>query len=555
MGLSTMRWDIILGGFGLFMFGITFMGDGLKAVAGDKLRDYIDRYTTNPLSALLIGIIITIVMQSSSASTAITIGLVRAGLMNLEQAAGIVMGANIGTTITSLLISLKIDNYVLYFVFVGAMILSFAKKLKIKSAGSIFLGFGLIFYGLNIMGDALATIKELPEFTAFATSMSNNPLLSLFAGTLMTGAVQASSATIGVVQKLYAAGALSFTAVLPFVFGANIGTTVTGILASIGGSTAAKRTAGIHTLFNIIGTTLGMLLLYPYASFVNWLAGVLHTNGMMEIALAHIVFNTATTIVFFPLLHQFCNLIRKIIPGVEPKKIEINVDQLDSKLASELPAVAISTAKDAIYKLAEVVRQGIADTRNFLNKPGNEEDLESLKQNEVMINTLDRKITEFLVEVTTNSTLTSDDQSEVRNDLEVIKNLERIGDLAINLTEFFSMVQDDKDNFTQYALVDINEMFDELREMFNLAINIYRLKDHVLFDELMQLEDVMDKTEYAARQGHFTRMARKECTSAVGASIYCDILGTLERMGDHCCNIAKSSIFAFQDARIEEDSI
>ena len=235
MNLSSLRWDVILGGFGLFLFGIGFMGDGLKAIAGDQLRDYINKYTTNPFSALIIGILITIIMQSSSASTAITIGLVRAGLMTLPQAAGIIMGANIGTTFTSLLISLNIDNYVLYFVFFGAIVVSFAKKVKIKSVGTIVMGFGLIFYGLNSMGSALSAIKDLPEFTKFATDMANNPFLGLLAGTLMTGAVQASSATIGIVQKLYAAGALQFIAVLPFVFGANIGTTVTGILACIGG--------------------------------------------------------------------------------------------------------------------------------------------------------------------------------------------------------------------------------------------------------------------------------------------------------------------------------
>ena len=177
MNLSSLRWDVILGGFGLFLFGIGFMGDGLKAIAGDQLRDYINKYTTNPFSALIIGILITIIMQSSSASTAITIGLVRAGLMTLPQAAGIIMGANIGTTFTSLLISLNIDNYVLYFVFLGAIVVSFAKKVKIKSVGTIVMGFGLIFYGLNSMGSALSAIKDLPEFTKFATDMANNPFL------------------------------------------------------------------------------------------------------------------------------------------------------------------------------------------------------------------------------------------------------------------------------------------------------------------------------------------------------------------------------------------
>ena len=542
MELTSIRWDIILGGFGLFLIGINFMGDGLKAVAGDKLRDYIDKYTTNPFSALLIGIAITIVMQSSSASTAITIGLVRAGLMNLEQAAGIVMGANIGTTVTSLLISLDIDSFVLYFVFVGAMIICFGKKQKIKSTGYIILGFGLIFFGLNSMGDELAAIKDVPAFMSFAEAMSTNPFLSLLAGTIMTGAVQASAATIGVVQKMYEAGALTFSAVLPFVFGANIGTTVTGILASIGGSTAAKRTAGIHILFNIIGTTIGMVFLVPYANFIQWICAELHISGMMQIAVAHIVFNTSATIVFFPLLRQFTALIRLIVRGEEPKK-------LDAHLAStELPAVAISAARDAIFKLADVVGEDVSDSRAFLNKPGTDEDFENLKQSESMINSLDRKITEFLVQVSSSSNLTDVDQADIRRDLEIIKNLERLGDLSMNLSEFYKMVQEDRSELTSYAKEDINGMYDKFKEMYAKAIAVYRTKDKIIYEELMALEEEMDKAEYVARQAHFTRMSKNQCESSVAASIYCDILGTLERMGDHCCNIAKSALLDYVDA-------
>jgi len=469
--------------------------------------------------------------------------------MNLEQAAGIVMGANIGTTVTSLLISLDINKFVLYFVFVGAMIICFGKKQKIKSTGYIILGFGLIFFGLNSMGDELAAIKDVPAFMSFAEAMSKNPFLSLLAGTIMTGAVQASAATIGVVQKMYEAGALTFSAVLPFVFGANIGTTVTGILASIGGSTAAKRTAGIHILFNIIGTTIGMIFLVPYANFIQWICAELHIGGMMQIAVAHIVFNTSATIVFFPLLRQFTALIRLIVRGEEPKKIEINIDELDAHLAStELPAVAISAARDAIFKLADVVSEDVSDSRTFLNKPGTDEDFENLKQSESMINSLDRKITEFLVQVSANSNLTAIDQADIRRDLEIIKNLERLGDLSMNLSEFYKMVQEDRSELTSFAMADINGMYDKFKEMYAKAIAVYRTKDKIIYEELMALEEEMDKAEYVARQAHFTRMSKNQCESSVAASIYCDILGTLERMGDHCCNIAKSALLDYVDA-------
>lgn len=547
MSLSSLRWDIILGGFGLFLFGIGFMGDGLKAIAGDKLRDYINKYTTNPFSALLIGIVITIVMQSSSASTAITIGLVRAGLMTLPQAAGIIMGANIGTTFTSLLISLDIDNYVLYFVFVGAMIICFSKRAKRKSIGMIVFGFGLIFFGLNAMGNSLAALKDMPEFTAFATAMANNPVLGLFAGTIMTGLVQASSATIGVMQKLYAAGAVQFIAVLPFVFGANIGTTVTGVLACIGGSTAAKRTAGIHILFNLIGTFIGMIFLYPYASLIQIVAHFFNISGMAQIAVAHIIFNTVATIVFFPFMKQFCLLIRRVIPGEEAKRIEINVNELKPDIANTLPTVAIGLAKDAILKLENVVREDNLDTKIYLNKPGNKEDYENLMGGEATVNKLDKTVTEFLISISKKGGLTPSDQTELRRGLETIKNLERIGDLSINLVEFFDMLKEDKETFSLAALTDMNSMLDELNEMFDMAIAIYRDRNEKLYNTLMEKEDIMDTTEFAARQSHFTRMAKGECSSAIAASVYVDILGTIERMGDHCCNIARSSILDYAD--------
>ena len=296
MTLSSIRWDMVLGGFGLFLFGIEFMGGGLKSIAGDKMRDYIEKYTSTPLKAILIGIVLTVLMQSSSASTAITISFVRAGLMTLNQAAGIVFGANIGTTFTTLLISLNLDQYTLYIVAAGALLLSFSKKKKVKYVGSIIFGFGMLFFGLSLMGDALAEIKELPQFEAVAISMSNNPLLSLGSGIILTALVQSSAATIAIIQKLYQAGAIDIYAAIPFMFGANIGTTITGILAALGGSLGARRTAGLHTLFNILRSIIGMLILTPYTHFILQLADTFNLSPMMQIAFANIIFSTLATI-------------------------------------------------------------------------------------------------------------------------------------------------------------------------------------------------------------------------------------------------------------------
>jgi phosphate:Na+ symporter len=539
---------MILGGFGLFMFGIGFMGDGLKTAAGDKLRYYIDKYTSNTLSAVLIGIIITIIMQSSSASIAITIGLVRAGLMNLSQAAGIVMGANIGTTVTSFLIGLSVDKYAMYIVFAGAMMICFSKNKKVKTWGNVVFGFGLMFYGLSAMGDALTELKESSVFSEFALKMADNSWLAMAAGVLITGIVQSSAATIGVIQKLYQAGALTLSASLPFMFGANIGTTVTGILAALGGSLAAKRTAALHTVFNIIGTMIGMLLLKPYTNLIAWLSAAMNLNPMMQIAFANILFKTATTLLFLPILKPYTAFIKKIIPGEEREHLEVDIDDLDQNVAEVLPSAAVHASQQAILKMGDVVRQDIVMTRDFLNHHGTEDDHEILNQTEAMINHIDKKITDYLIRLQQVSTgLTTSDIENTRLSLETAKNLERIGDLSINLTEFFTMVQDDSGVFSDAAIKDINEMFDVLIDMLDDAMEIYVTKNMEAYQHLEKKEDRLDLLELDARRRHFRRMAHNQCTSPVASSVFCDIIGTLERMGDHACNIAKSAVFAMQD--------
>ena len=543
MTLSSIRWDMVLGGFGLFLFGIEFMGGGLKSIAGDKMRYYIEKYTSTPLKAILIGIVLTVLMQSSSASTAITISFVRAGLMTLNQAAGIVFGANIGTTFTTLLISLNLDQYTLYIVAVGALLLSFSKKKKVKYVGSIIFGFGMLFFGLSLMGDALAEIKELPQFEAVAISMSNNPLLSLGAGIILTALVQSSAATIAIIQKLYQAGAIDIYAAIPFMFGANIGTTITGILAALGGSLGARRTAGLHTLFNILRSIIGMLILTPYTHFILQLADKFNLSPMMQIAFANIIFSTLATICFTPFMQKMVKIVSKIIPGSEKERPDVNIDNLDEDISNYLPAAAIHSAEIAISQMAKVVRDDIVDTKDYLNKPGTKEDQEYLNQSEALINRMDKKITEYLIRISQHtSSMSEHDNDKIRLDLEIVKNLERIGDLATNLVEFFQMVFDDSGQFTEYAYSEINKMFDTLIEMFDKCIVVYETSDNDTYMELLDLEDKLDSMEFKFRNNHFDRLSNNACGSAIAASVYADILGNLERMGDHCRNIGRSTV-------------
>ncbi|MBE6107174.1 MAG: Na/Pi cotransporter family protein [Erysipelotrichaceae bacterium] len=539
----TISWDLIVGGFGLFMFGIKFMGDGLKAVAGDKLRDYIDKYTSKPLMAVAIGAIITCLIQSSSATTAICIGLVRAGLMKLEQAAGIVMGANIGTTITAFIIGLKIEKYALYFVCIGALLLSFSSKKKMRYFGEIILGFGCLFYGLNIMGDALKQLKDLPQFIQIAETMGKQPILGMLCGTIMTGVIQSSSAFIGIVQKIYESGGMTLMAAVACVFGSNIGTTITGVFAALGGSLAAKRTAGLHTLFNVVGTIIAMILIVPYVSLVETISNALSLSPMMQVATAHIIFNVAATLLFFPFMKQMCALVKKIIPGQELERIDVRIDELDPHLAHTLPASALNVAEQAILKMGGVVEENLVETQKFLNsKKPSGDDVDLIKQSESLINSLDNKITEYLMIIGKEEQLTEHDASEQTLDLRVVKDLERIGDLSLNVMEFFEMLHEDNGAFSDTAMKRLNEMYDLLRNMVKQSLAIYQSKSFEAYVELCKDEDRMDILEDTAREEHFARMQRNECTSSVAGSVYCDILGTIERMADHAVNIARDSV-------------
>jgi len=535
----AIRWDFVLGGFGLFLFGIKFMGDGLKNTAGDKLRDYIDKYTSKAWMGIIVGAAMTLIIQSSSATTAITIGFIRAGLMRLEQAVGVIMGANIGTTITSFLIGLKIENFALYVVFVGAMIVLFGKRKKHIYMGTTILGFGIMFFGLKTMGDELKLLKDLEIFTDLTKQMSDYPLLAMISGVIMTAIIQSSSGMIGIVQKIYESGGMSLDAALPFVFGSNIGTTITAILAALGGSLASRRAAGIHTLFNVLGTFVAMLFLRQFIQIDILISQYFRVSAPMQIAIAHIIFNVVATALFYPFISAMVKLIRKVLPGDEPDRREVDTN-LDTEIIKSLPSGALALAKDVTLKMGEIAIEGLEDTRKYLLN-GNGNDREAVLQLETIVNSLDSKITEYLLLVAKEN-LSENDLEEYTTNLQVIKNLERISDLAVNLTEFYELIFDNREKLSDAALEDITAMYDLVIHMLSRAMRIYEHKDFNLHNSVLEDENYLDLLEYKARQKHFDRMTREECVANVGGSVFVDILGTIERIGDHACNISKNAV-------------
>lgn len=536
---ADLDWQSILGGFGLFLFGIKFMGDGLKAYAGDKLRDFIDRYTTKVWMGVLVGIVATILVQSSSASTAITIGFVRAGLMRLDQAVGIILGANIGTTTTAFLVGLKVEKYALYFIFIGAMMLLFSKRKKNAYLGEIVLGFGVLFFGLSIMGTALKLLKDIDAFHDLALLMSDSPLLAVTGGAVMTGLIQSSSAMIAIIQKIYESGGIAFDAVLPFLFGSNIGTTVTAILAAMGGSLAARRAAGVHTLFNILVSIIAMILLVPYYNFIMFITERFSIEPMMQIAISHIVFNIGGTLLFYPFIKQLVWIIRKVIRGEEQERIEINTNDFDLQLAKSLPSAALEISKRATIKMGEITSECLLETRKLFNKE-QKASVDTVSQLEDIVNNFDSKITDYLLIISKEGLSEKDTDANSIN-LQIVKNLERIGDLSMNLAEFYDLVYDSKEDFSPSALEDVNNMYEVTQHMLNRAIRIYAEDDFALTHSISEDESYVDLLEQKARQRHFERMRSSECTTAVGSSVFIDILGTLERIADHADNIARSA--------------
>lgn len=533
----SISWDLIIGGLALFLFGISFMGDGLKSIAGSKLRDYIDKYTNKPWKGIIVGSIITVFIQSSSATSAIAISFVRAGLMTLEQSVGIIIGANIGTTVTAFLIGMKVEKFALYFVFIGVMITLFAKRKKTNYAGQIILGFGMLFFGLKLMGDELSILGQTQMFENLATTMANQPILGLCAGTVMTAIVQSSSAVIGIVQKIYDSGALTLSAALPLVFGSNIGTTITAVIASIGGSLSARRAAAVNVLFNTLGAVIFMLLLNPYVEFIASISTQFDVSPMMQIAIAHIIRTLVISAIAYPFITTMVNFIKKVVPGDDDDRIDVNMDNLDPKLAASLPSGALGVSKQVTIKMGELATDCILASKEYFNKHTSKYK-DTSHQYEDAINSLDAKITSYLMQIA-HERLNDEDTDDFISNLQVIKNIERIGDLTMNLNEFFELTFDDKGTFSKRANEDVNEMYDTVIEMNKLALHYFMHHDENSLKELLDKENYLDLVEEKARQRHFKRMTASECMNPLAAGVFVDILGTLERIGDHIFNIVK----------------
>lgn len=524
----------LLGGLGLFVYGMKLMGDGLQKAAGDKLKRILEALTSKTIFAILVGAVVAGIIQSSSATTVMTIGFVNAGLMNLFQATGVIMGANIGTTITAQLIAFKLTDVAPLVLAIGAAIVLFSKKKKTKDIGDIILGFGILFIGMSMMESSMKPLGQLPIFKHLIISIGSHPLLGILVGLGMTATVQSSSATIGILMALAANGAIGLNVALPILFGDNIGTCVTALLAGIGTHKNAKRASIIHLTFNTIGTLIFMAAFPLVLKIVPLFGGTIQR----QIANAHTLFNISNVLIqapFIPLLVKFVN---KIVPGKDKDETVFALEHLDKRLL-ETPSIACGQVVKEISRMGKIAENNLADSMScFIN---NDENLiPSVVEHENLINFLHREITDYMVSLS--STNLSEAQSELITSLfHVVSDIERIGDHADNIVEIAEIKINDNLPFSKESLDDIKNMYEITKSAVNRTIFALENFDVEAAKEVLNIERSIDLMEKQLRKEHVTRLNTRTC-NAVSASIFVDLLTNFERVGDHSNNIAQMVI-------------
>ncbi|MBU9722447.1 Na/Pi cotransporter family protein [Bacillus alkalicola] len=529
---------MFLGGLAIFLFGIKFMGDGLQKTAGDRLREILDKFTSNPLMGVLAGIIVTVLLQTSTGTTVLAIGLVNAGFMSLRQSIGVIMGANVGTTITAFIIGLKISDYALPIIAVGTFLIFFLKNKKANNIGQVFFGFGALFYGLNLMGEGLKPLRELDLFMELTVSMSEHPLLGVLIGTIFTVSVQSSSAAIGLLQQLFAQGAMTLDAALPVLFGDNIGTTITAVLAALGASIAAKRAALTHVLFNMIGTILVLIVIRPYIAMIAFLQEQWNLNPEMTIAVAHGIFNASNVIIQLPFIGLLAFLVTKIIPGKETV-IEYKAQHLDPVLIQQSSAIALGQAKKETLRMGELAEQGLVEASKFVTTKVKRH-AEMTYQFEDAVNNLDRKITDYLVKISANS-LSAHDSRLHSTLMDTVRDIERIGDHMENIIELAEYQVTNKVKVSELAQQDLQEMFDLTIETVGQTLKALDNDDIAEARAVVLKEEKIDKMERQLRKKHIMRLNEGSCEASAGIT-FVDMISNLERIGDHAVNIAETVI-------------
>lgn len=526
----------LAGGLGLFLFGMKLMGDGLEMAAGSKLRGMIERLTKNKYMGALVGLVVTAVIQSSSATTVMVVGFVNAGLMNLAQAVGVIMGANIGTTVTGVMIAINLTAIAPIAVLIGVVMISFIKRNSVKHIGQIIAGFGILFMGMKMMSTAMEPLSESEVFTSLMTSFSN-PLLGVLVGLVFTAIIQSSSASVGVLQALGAAGAITLPSAIYVIYGQNIGTCVTALISSVGTSKTARRTAVVHLMFNVFGAILFIVIsmLFPFAELVQRIAP---GSVMAQISIVHVIFNIVCTAIMLPLSSLLVKVACKVIPGSDPVKSSNSLAYLDARILSTPPVAAAQLFKE-VDRMGQLAKETLGMAMDALITQDNTK-VDQIYENENTINFLNRGIAEYLVKIN-GLDLEDYDRQALGSMYHVISDMERIGDHSENLCELAQTLKKSKQKFSPWAVEQATEMRNRVEAMLEEALQMFASRETQpqMAADINRREEIIDDATQELKDLHIERLNQGKC-SVVAGTVFMDMLTNLERIADHCTNIAYS---------------
>ena len=532
----------LLGGLAFFLYGMNVMSNGLEKMTGGKLEKTLKMMTSNPVKSLLLGAGITIAIQSSSAMTVMLVGFVNSGIMELGQTIGVIMGSNIGTTLTAWVLSLagvESNNFFLKLLnpsafspivaLIGIVLIMVSKSSKKKDIGTIMLGFSILMSGMDAMSDAMSPLADMPEFAHLLVAF-RNPLLGVLVGAIFTGIIQSSAASVGILQALSLTGNITVGMAMPIIMGQNIGTCVTAILSSIGVNKNAKRVAAVHIYFNLIGTVVCLMSFYTLNAILHFdfVEGAITPVG---VAAVHSIFNIVTTLILFPFSKQLERLARKTIKTQDEDKGKAF---LDERLLAT-PSVAIAACKELAIEMSDVVRQIIMDAIQIV-EVYSEQQAQSIKENENLIDQYEDRLGTYLVKLGSKE-LSEADGKEVSKILHIIGDFERIGDHALNICQVAQELHDKKLSFSDEAKAEITTLTKAITEIISISIEAFVNNDIKLAKKVEPLEEVIDVLNYDLKDRHIKRLKKGTCTIEQGF-IFTDLLTNYERVSDHCSNIA-----------------
>ena len=542
----------MVGGLALFLFGMDYMGANLSKASGGKLEQILEKLTSNKFKGVLLGIAVTAVIQSSSATTVMVVGFVNSGIMKLAQAASIIMGANVGTTVTSWILSLsgiQSDNFIMQllkpssfapiFALIGIILLMFTKKESTHNIGGIMVGFAILMTGMDTMSNAVKPLADVPEFTSILTRFSN-PILGMAAGTILTAIIQSSSASVGILQALCVTGAVTYGTAIPIIMGQNIGTCVTAMLSAIGASKNAKRAAFVHLYFNIIGTVLFMVIFYSLNAFIHF-DFLTDACGVAGIAFIHSCFNIAATLVLLPFVNQLVGLACKTIKDdaseeddEETSALTSELNLLDPRFLNQ-PALAVQHCCEVTVRMGELAQKAIRKSLKLI-KEYREEEATKVLVLENAVDEYEDKLSEYILQISSLE-ISEKDSRTITLLLHSIGDIERISDHAVNVVESVQEAHSKSMKFSDHAYEELNVLSNAISEILQNALLALQNNDVEIARDVEPLEEVIDKICEKMKVHHINRLRKGSCTPEMGF-VLMDITTDLERVADHCSNLA-----------------